>query len=88
MMLPMMMTMMNTGRKANAEGGGSAPLMEQLKKQNELIMALNTGQNGGNSKDTENTALMNRLNELEEKLATKLNKTSQGGGGMYSWVTL
>lgn len=77
----MMMTMMNSGRKSNSEGGNAA-LMEQLRKQNEMIMALNSGNFGGNSKDSENTVLMNRLHELEEKLANKLNKTNQGSGGM------
>lgn len=82
MMMPMMMmTMMNTGRKGNADGN-SAALMEQLRKQNEMIMALNSGTYGNNGRDNENTILMNRLNELEEKLASKLNKTNQGAGGM------
>jgi hypothetical protein len=82
MMAPMMMmTMMGSNRKGNGDGNNAA-LMEQLKKQNEMIMALNSGNAGGGSKDGESNVLMNRLHELEEKLATKLNKTNQGSGGM------
>jgi hypothetical protein len=77
----MMMTMMNTGRKTNQDGT-SAALMEQLKKQNEMIMALNSGGFAGDNRESENTLLMNRLNELEEKLAAKFNKSNQGSGGM------
>ena len=82
MMAPlMMMNMMGTGRKNGGEGGNAA-LMEQLRKQNEMILALNSGTYTGNNRDNENNVLTNRLQELEEKLATKLNKTNQGSGGM------
>ena len=37
---------------------------------------------GNNGRDNENNVLINRLNELEEKLASKLNKSNQGSGGM------
>lgn len=83
MMMPMMMmNMMGTGRKKEQDGG-TAALMDSLRKQNEMIMALNSGGYAGENKDGENTLLMNRLGELEEKLATKFNKTNQGAGGMY-----
>lgn len=82
LMMPlMMMNMMNTGRKKEQDGGNTA-LMESLRKQNEMIMALNTGGYSGDNRENENTLLMNRLGELEEKLATKFNKSNQGAGGM------
>ena len=79
----MMMNMMNTGKKTNSDSGNGA-LMESLRKQNEMILTLNSGGYAGESREGENNVLLNRLNELEEKLATKLNKTNQGSGGMYN----
>lgn len=77
----MMMTMMNKPNNKN-EGAENSALMESLKKNNEMILALNSGGYAGQSRENENNLLMNRLHELEEKLASKYSKSSQGGGGM------
>jgi hypothetical protein len=75
----MMMAMMNKGKKETDPA--SAALMESLKKQNDMILAMNAGAYG-EPRENENGALLNRLNELEEKLASKFSKNSKGGGGM------
>lgn len=78
---PMMMMMAMNGNK-KTESDSSMQMMEALRKQNELIMNMNSQGFRGDSKDSENSALMSRLNELESKLATKFSKSGGSGGGM------
>lgn len=81
-MVPMMMmSMMNKSKKNNSDSSSIA-LMESLKKQNEIMLAMEGGGMAGDSRDGENNILVNKLNELEEKLASKMAKSNQGGGGM------
>lgn len=82
MMMPMMMMgMMNKG-KSSKDDSSNLAMLEALKKQNEMILSMNAGGYMGDSRDAENTILINRLNELEEKLASKASKTNNGAGGM------